>query len=317
VKAALYDPIGGTAFRSTSRQRGLPTKRKRARIYNRTSHRLREIERIIEHRYGVVPDTDDADIILDQVACCILHMMRKKTGRKPDHAELVDRLNLWCERWADETSIRLRSVVAREVLRRPRLDCADECAAKLRLSYDERTLLGITTIGSYDVDKRGRAKRRKARKLIRDRKRAATKRAERGAVPRSEYLATSLSTTQPWKEEGISRRTWERRRRRAFFSTLRQSRGGMTQVRRPAVLPLCWATHLRHRSTASGKLRSSSPTLSLHGIRGTEMRSVRVAASARPMLVRTFMLATSAPCSPADRSISAYQRRFVGEVNPL
>jgi hypothetical protein len=174
---------------------------------------LREIERIISHRYGAVPDTDDADIILDQVACCILHMAWKRTGRKPDHAELLDRLNFWCERWASETSIRLRRVVARQVLRRPRLDGADECAARLRLSFDERTLLGITTIGSYDLDKLGRAKRRKARKLIRDRQRAAKKRAERGAVPRSQYLAKSLSATQPWKDEGISRSTWQRRRR--------------------------------------------------------------------------------------------------------
>jgi hypothetical protein len=211
VKAALYDRNDGTASR-TSSKRSPPTKRRRAHIYNKTAHRLREIERIIRHRYGVVPDTDDADIVLDQVACCLLHMMWKKTGRN-DYAELVDRLNLWCERRAPDTSVGLRRDVARDVLRRPRLDCADECAAKLRLSYDERTLLGITTIGSYDVDKRRRAKRRKARKLIRDRERAAKKRAERGAVPRSEYLATSLSTTQPWKEQGISRRTWERRRR--------------------------------------------------------------------------------------------------------
>jgi hypothetical protein len=214
VKAALYDP---SAAHRPSRQRGLSTKRKHPHIYNRTSHRLREIERIIGHRYGVVPDTDDADIILDQVACCILRILWKKTGRKPDHAELVDRLNLWCERWADKTSIHLRWDVVREVLRRPRLDCADECAAQLRLSYDERTLLGITTIGSYDVDKRGRAKRRKARKLIRDRERAAKKRAERGAVPRAQYLATSLSATKPWIAQGISRRTWERRRRASFF----------------------------------------------------------------------------------------------------
>ena len=214
MKAALCDPIGGAACR-TSSKRSPPTKRKRAHIYNKTAHRLREIERIIRHRYGVVPDTDDADIVLDQVACCLLHMMWKKTGRN-DYAELVDRLNLWCERRAPDTSVGLRRDVARDVLRRPRLDCADDCAAKLRLSYDERTLLGITTIGSYDIDKRGRAKRRKARKLIRDRERAAIKRAERGAVPRSEYLATSLSTTQPWKAEGISRRTWERRRAVSF-----------------------------------------------------------------------------------------------------
>jgi hypothetical protein len=29
--------------------------------------------------------------------------------------------------------------IAQEILRRPRLDCADDCAARLRLSYEERT----------------------------------------------------------------------------------------------------------------------------------------------------------------------------------
>jgi len=84
----------------------------------------------------------------------------------------------------------------------------------LRLSYAERTRLGITTIGAFDVNKRERAKRRKHRKRIRDRDRQARKRAERGALPRPEYLARSLARTQPWKRCGIHRRTWERRRRR-------------------------------------------------------------------------------------------------------
>ena len=31
-------------------------------------------------RYGVLPDTDDVDIFLNQVACCQLQMHRKKLG---------------------------------------------------------------------------------------------------------------------------------------------------------------------------------------------------------------------------------------------
>jgi hypothetical protein len=134
---------------------------KKGRIYNRTTHRLREIERIVRHRHGTVPETDDADIVLDQVA-----------------------------------------------------DTADQCADRLRLSYAERTQLRIATIGAFDVNKRKRAKLRKDRKRIRDRERQARKRAERGTLPRTEYLARSLARTQPWKRYGIHRRTWERRRRR-------------------------------------------------------------------------------------------------------
>jgi putative DNA primase/helicase len=53
-------------------------------------------------------------------------------------------------------------------------------------------------------------------KRERDRVRKATGRRAGGAVPRPEYLAqNALSRTKPWEHEGVSRRTWERRRARA------------------------------------------------------------------------------------------------------
>jgi hypothetical protein len=103
-------------------------KAKRA-VYNRTAHRLRELEQIVRHRHGMLPDTDDADIILDQVACCYAHMLWKP-GRKPELAAVVERLDLWCERFAPDASILLRRDIAREALRRPRLDNADGCAER-------------------------------------------------------------------------------------------------------------------------------------------------------------------------------------------
>jgi hypothetical protein len=181
--------------------------------YDLTTHRLREIERIIAHRWGSVPETDDADIVFEQVADCVLRRHRNRKGAWLDLDELADRVKLWCERWAPWASIIQCRDAARVALRRKRVDTADQCGARLRLSYEERTRLRITTIGSFDVNRRQRAKRRKERKRIRDRERQATKRAERGAVPRVEYLARSLSRTKPWKPSGIKRRTWERRRR--------------------------------------------------------------------------------------------------------
>jgi hypothetical protein len=207
--------------------------------YDRTVHRLREIERIIKHRYGVLPDTDDADIFLNQVACCQLQMLWKKLGQAPEFDGLVDRLSLWCEIWAPEAAILLWRDAAREALRRRRIDTADECAARLRLSYEERTRLHITTVGSFDVNKRERAKLRRQRKRIRDRDRQARKRAERGALPRAEYLARSLARTQPWKQYGIQRRTWERRRRRRQHDRAdrhwpRAGRAAAPKLRRPS-----------------------------------------------------------------------------------
>jgi len=187
---------------------------KRPRIYSLTTQRLREIERIVRSRHVVVPDTDDADRYLYQVACCMVCHFVKRIGRRPGRDEVLDRLNVWCDAWAPEVSAKLRRDAVEEARRTGRVDDADECARRLRVSFDERRRLCLTTIGSYDVNKRERARRNKARKRKRDRERARRKRAARGARSREEYLSGSLSATQPWKAEGVSRRTWERRRAR-------------------------------------------------------------------------------------------------------
>jgi hypothetical protein len=184
---------------------------KHVRVYNKTAHRLRELERIVRHRHGMLPDTDDADIILDQIACCYVRLLWN-AGKKPDFAAVLERLDLWCECWARDVSVLTRRDVCGDALRRPRLDDADQCAAAIRLTYEERTAWRITTIGAIDADKKERAKRRKARKLVRDRDRRAAERRDRGAVPRAEYEAESASRTRPWEAAGVSRRTWYRRR---------------------------------------------------------------------------------------------------------
>jgi hypothetical protein len=218
------------------------TKNTRA-VYNRTAHRLREIEKIVRHRHGVVPDTDDADLYLGPVADCLLHIAWRKGG-KPTLNDLFDRLNLWCERWAPDVSVKLRWDVVRDALRRPRIENADECAKRLRLSYVERMNLRVTTIGACDVPKSDRTALRKVRKRLADRERAAMKRAERGAVKRSEYVANSLSRTRPWQAENISRRTWERRRRQRTQPVL----GELDASASYSNLPYCLATDLRHQS---------------------------------------------------------------------
>ena len=48
----------------------------------------------------------------------------------------------------------------------------------------------------------------------RERIRSEKRRRAAGVRPRQVYLAESLTAQQPWKEEGISRATWYRRRKR-------------------------------------------------------------------------------------------------------
>ncbi len=202
-----YSPWLGprTSARRASAQRPRPP-------YNLTAHRLREIERIIRHRHGVIPDTDDAGIYLNQIARCLARLLTAKKHGRVTFEELLERLAVWCGGFAPEVSVKIQRDVVKAVIKHPGMDKADECARRLRLSYAERTQLRITTVGACDVDKRKRRRLYKMRKRIRDREYARRRRAERGAKSREEYLANSLTRTQPWKSEGISRATWERRR---------------------------------------------------------------------------------------------------------
>jgi hypothetical protein len=93
---------------------------------------------------------------------------------------------------------------------KPRKFLADSLGKQLRLTEDERTLLGITTIGSHNVSRAERMRIRKALDAERKRKRRRAK----GVKPRAVYLENSLSRTKPWEAEDISRSTWERRQKR-------------------------------------------------------------------------------------------------------
>jgi hypothetical protein len=90
----------------------------------------------------------------------------------------------------------------------PPYRAADALGRWLRLSDAMRTFLGICTIGSFDVSKRQRA----LRKRERSRARKEMKRRAAGQKSRVEFLAAAKSQRQPWKAEGISRRTWYRQR---------------------------------------------------------------------------------------------------------
>jgi hypothetical protein len=88
---------------------------------------------------------------------------------------------------------------------------ADNLGKRLRLTFEEREKLDIRTIGAHDVDKVTRAEIRKIKDRLR---KNAMRRAKGRAMTRAEYLAQCHTASKPWESEGISRRTWERRRAR-------------------------------------------------------------------------------------------------------
>jgi hypothetical protein len=92
-----------------------------------------------------------------------------------------------------------KCIIEQADARRP-IRGADALGRYLRLSDKLRTELGIKTIGSFDVSKQQRARRRKEQRRAYDEKR----RRMRGAKPHVQ----STMRMKPWEREKISRRTW-------------------------------------------------------------------------------------------------------------
>ena len=88
---------------------------------------------------------------------------------------------------------------------------ADKLAKILGVTFPQRKALGISTIGSVDVNRRARALLRKRN----DRRNKERNRRARGVRP----LAECLSRTKPWEVEGMSRAQWYRKRRETTAST--------------------------------------------------------------------------------------------------
>jgi hypothetical protein len=90
-----------------------------------------------------------------------------------------------------------------------RTPTALELGKRLGLTNAEREALKLWPFRPIDKTEEEIAEQAKAR----ERERRAHKRRERGVRAREAYLAELASRPQPWIAEGISRRTWERRRK--------------------------------------------------------------------------------------------------------
>ncbi|WP_156908455.1 hypothetical protein [Bradyrhizobium murdochi] len=153
-----------------------------------------------------MPDTDDSETYLLPVARCVRKILADK-GKPATADKVIAPFGYWCERWAPHLSADQIGDIVQQALNEPYFDRDDVLGVALRLSYAERQRLQITTIGSFDVDRRARKRLNRDRKRERDRLRAAENRRAKGATPRAE----SLSRTKPWEQMGVSRRTYYRR----------------------------------------------------------------------------------------------------------
>jgi hypothetical protein len=174
------------------RKRGNRANRATARDYRRIAEL--KIISTFRNRGETLPDDDSGRDDLFTMANHLAHL------DMPDKRIRVyaARAAPWCD--DDETD----GLIA-TVMRNPRKWSADKLGERLRLDDATRAMLQITTIGAIDCKKAKRARRRE--KLAAAREKA--RRLKAGAKPH----AQSLSQIRPWEALGISRRTYERRRR--------------------------------------------------------------------------------------------------------
>jgi hypothetical protein len=163
----------------------------------RKTIRIRDIERVLVFNYRGGPLTDDSAGREDLVIM-IHHLIKTGSNRHGIHR--------WAQRLAPWASTEVLDDMIVEAETWPRIWNADELAAELGLTFATRTALGVTTIGSVDLDKAARESRQA--ELSRLRKEAA--RRTKGAKPRAEYEAKSANRNKPWVSEGKSRATYYR-----------------------------------------------------------------------------------------------------------
>jgi hypothetical protein len=108
-----------------------------------------------------------------------------------------------CTPWMSQHEV---ETLTAKVVAKPIRWRADTLGKRLNLTDADRSRLKITTIGAVDADKA----ERKARRELRARRRKEECRLSKGAKPRTEYEAQSLTRTKPWEALGISRATWYR-----------------------------------------------------------------------------------------------------------
>ncbi|MEX2167422.1 MAG: hypothetical protein WD852_10465 [Methyloceanibacter sp.] len=224
----------------------------RSRFSRIANFRIPEIERLFEQRYRgpVLPDDDAGrdDLIL------MLHHLAHTRG------DVLAKMLAWTRAHApwlpDATKL------AKAIAARCELPTARQLGRRLRLSDAERTALKITTIRPFDVSAAELVARRLRQKIERRRQR----RRKQGVRSRAEYEANSLSRLKPWEAEGISRRTWERRRNNGGVSSVTP-----TKRENPLLLGVRLASRRRQQGE---KKKRGGPE---RGARGSERQRAEAA----------------------------------------
>jgi hypothetical protein len=164
--------------------------------------RLKDIIRRLEHHRSTNPE----DFVKHRADYLIA---------AAHHCPESQHLEYWLPRWFDNhllvPGLSNLDVKMTVIFDHERLEglSAEEVAALLPTTFEEREALGLWTFGALGMTAQQRRRRSKKERRRKDRKRDEKRRRAAGAKPHAE----SLSQTQPWLALGIKRRQWERRRK--------------------------------------------------------------------------------------------------------
>lgn len=175
-------------------------KRKKLGPLSMAAIRVSELTRLYQ---DIWPDKQLPD---DEQGEMAARVMANHLAKLRDAPRRIDR---WLDRWMTGLSLVSHEHLINDALECPLRYTADKLAWKFKVTAEQRTRLGLRTIGAIDQTKEQRAEAAKERHRVRLRARRRAK----GAKPRAEYEAAAISNSKPWEAIGISRRTWYRRQR--------------------------------------------------------------------------------------------------------
>jgi hypothetical protein len=212
-------PIARDAIRARRRQRVerdghqpvAPTAFTAATLW---ASRLDDFQKLITYRHGALRlPSGERDLLMLLYGVGMSYLVDGPEQLRREMYTLADDICGWPEH---ETKARLSSVFSRmaaacrgeriEYLggrRDPRYRYKDATMVEiLGVTEQEMRVLHLRHLVTDDI------------KREHDRVRKTAERRAAGAILRETYLAGSLSRLRPWEREGVSRRTWERRRNR-------------------------------------------------------------------------------------------------------
>lgn len=168
--------MGGAAAKLNAvvRERRLKAKRqpRRRTQPQLAALRIRDLAKLFRARYGHKLPDDDAGRDDLHVALCHLAMLSNSRARMSAYVEI----------WAPWLTVAEARQAINTALTNPQTWKADQLAWRMRLTYADRTALGITTIGAIDMNRAGRARLRRKRSRERSKARRNRLRLEKAAA---------------------------------------------------------------------------------------------------------------------------------------